>query len=369
MCLPNPYIALTRSTHEVDTISLRRPPVVTLGGDHTPANRLRRDSHELTTLVAAWTHQRPRNRCRRNRCSVFDIRSSSVGGVTFEKLSTHNAETDHLLIHRRAPGRDRDRSPGESPLHITQGIAGQQPATLKPLPAFSADELQEGISGGDICIQACSDDAQVALHAVRNLARLAEGAATVAWSQSGLGKSSTLARDGKTPRNLFGFKDGTANIRSNSDFDDFVWASSGDGPAWMAGGTYLVARKVEMILETWDNEDLTEQQEVFGRTKGTGAPLSGGSERTRPNFRATGANGEPMIDPHSHIALAAPGRAGRILRRGYNYEVAQRSRSRRAYAHRSNMWASHYSAKGSPQAGLLPQMGAGGRVIRLALIE
>ncbi len=322
MCLPNPYIALTRSTHEVDTISLRRPPVVTLGGDHTPANRLRRDSHELTTLVAAWTHQRPRNRCRRNRCSVFDIRSSSVGGVTFEKLSTHNAETDHLLIHRRAPGRDRDRSPGESPLHITQGIAGQQPATLKPLPAFSADELQEGISGGDICIQSCSDDAQVALHAVRNLARLAEGAATVAWSQSGLGKSSTLARDGKTPRNLFGFKDGTANIRSNSDFDDFVWASSG-----------------------------------------------GGSERTRPNFRATGANGEPMIDPHSHIALAAPGRAGRILRRGYNYEVAQRSRSRRAYAHRSNMWASHYSAKGSPQAGLLPQMGAGGRVIRLALIE
>ena len=199
------------------------------------------------------------------------------------------------------------------------GIAGQQPATLKPLPAFSADELQEGISGGDICIQACSDDAQVALHAVRNLARLAEGAATVAWSQSGFGKSSTLARDGKTPRNLFGFKDGTANIRSNSDFDDFVWASSGDGPAWMAGGTYLVARKVEMILDTWDNEDLTEQQEVFGRTKGTGAPLSGGSERTRPNFRATGANGEPMIDPHSHIALAAPGRAGRILRRGYNY--------------------------------------------------
>ncbi len=97
------------------------------------------------------------------------------------------------------------------------GITGQQPATLKPLPAFSADELQEGISGGDICIQACSDDAQVALHAVRNLARLAEGAATVAWSQSGFGKSSTLARDGKTPRNLFGFKDGTANIRSNSD--------------------------------------------------------------------------------------------------------------------------------------------------------
>ena len=55
MCLPNRYIALTRSSHEVDTISLRLPPVVTLGGDHTPANRLRRDSHELTTLVAAGT--------------------------------------------------------------------------------------------------------------------------------------------------------------------------------------------------------------------------------------------------------------------------------------------------------------------------
>lgn len=89
----------------------------------------------------------------------------------------------------------------------------------------------------------------------------------------------------------------------------------------MTGGTYLATRKVAMLLEDWDVETLAEQQRVFGRAKDTGAPLSGGSERTRPDFRATGPDGKPLIDPQSHVALAAPpaNRGQRILRRGYNY--------------------------------------------------
>ena len=200
------------------------------------------------------------------------------------------------------------------------GIAAAQPRGLR-LSTFPNDQLDPNLVGGDLCIQACADDIQVAEHAVRMLVRLAQGTVRVAWAQTGFAKTSTLASDGKTPRNLFGFKDGTANISSASDLDTFVWVSGSDGPDWMTGGSYLAARKVAMLLEDWDVETLSEQQRVFGRTKDTGAPLSGGGERTRPDFRATGPDGKPLIDPDSHVALAAPpaNRGQRILRRGYNY--------------------------------------------------
>ena len=200
------------------------------------------------------------------------------------------------------------------------GIASAQPRSLR-LSTFPNDQLDPAFVGGDLCIQACADDIQVAEHAVRMLVRLANGAVRVAWAQSGFAKNSVLAADGKTPRNLFGFKDGTANVSSPADLDTFVWVGGSDGPDWMAGGSYLAVRKVAMLLEDWDVETIAEQQRVFGRTKDTGAPLSGGDERTRPDFRAIGPDGKPLIDPNSHMALAAPpaNRGQRILRRGYNY--------------------------------------------------
>ena len=155
-------------------------------------------------------------------------------------------------------------------------------------------------------------------HAVRTLVRIARGTAVLAWSQTGFNRPATGAT---TPRNLFGFKDGTANLRTADDLNQFVWVSAADGPAWMVGGTYLAARKIYMVIENWDDQTLATQQGVFGRTKQTGAPLSGGDERTRPDFRALGANGQPLIPVDSHVALAAPPRNNgqRILRRGYNF--------------------------------------------------
>lgn len=203
------------------------------------------------------------------------------------------------------------------------GIADRQPSTLTPLPPFPGDAIDPSISGGDLCIQACADDAQVAVHAVRNLVRLAFGVAAVRWSQMGYGKSSSTTHDEPTPRNLFGFKDGTANITGDdaSGLDDFVWAGPSDGPAWMAGGTYLAVRKIRMTIETWDRTSLREQEGVFGRTKREGAPLSGGDEFTPPDFAATGREGEPLVPVDSHVALAHASNQGgnRILRRAYNY--------------------------------------------------
>ena len=63
-------------------------------------------------------------------------------------------------------------------------------------------------AGGDLSVQACADDPQVAFHAVRELERLAYGTAQIHWAQSGFLPNTPA---GETPRNLMGFKDGTNN--------------------------------------------------------------------------------------------------------------------------------------------------------------
>ncbi|MFF1634747.1 iron uptake transporter deferrochelatase/peroxidase subunit [Leifsonia sp. NPDC058248] len=203
------------------------------------------------------------------------------------------------------------------------GIASRRPAALVDLPHFPGDALLDAYVGGDLCVQACSDDPQVAVHAIRNLSRIAFGRASIRWSQLGFGRTSSTTRGQTTPRNLFGFKDGTANIKAEDTavVADQVWASRSDGAAWMGGGSYLVARKIRMVIETWDRQQLGEQERIIGRDKGEGAPLSGGTEFTEPNFLAVSSSGGTKIDPDSHVRLAHPSTnsGAQLLRRGYNF--------------------------------------------------
>ncbi|GAB3599814.1 iron uptake transporter deferrochelatase/peroxidase subunit [Microbacterium tumbae] len=197
------------------------------------------------------------------------------------------------------------------------GIADRRPAALERLPAFLGDDLDPGASHGDLCIQVCADDPQVTVHAIRNLSRIAFGRARLRWSQLGFGKTSRTTSDQATPRNLFGYKDGTANILADDAdaLDDHVWVAASDEPSWLVGGSYLVARKIAMIIETWDRVRLAEQNRIIGRDKAEGAPLSGGDEFAAPDF------GTAAIDADSHVRLAHPEQNDgiRILRRGFNY--------------------------------------------------
>lgn len=204
------------------------------------------------------------------------------------------------------------------------GIADRRPAELAPLPRFAGDALRPERGGGDLCIQACADDPQVAVHAIRNLSRIAFGRASLRWSQLGFGRTSSTSTSQATPRNLFGFKDGTANVKAEESaaVAEHVWVQDGDAePGWFVGGSYLVTRTIRMVIESWDRAQLDEQERVVGRSKGEGAPLSGGGEFTEPDFAATGATGRPLIDPTAHVRLAHPSANGgaRMLRRGYNY--------------------------------------------------
>jgi deferrochelatase/peroxidase EfeB len=203
------------------------------------------------------------------------------------------------------------------------GLAGRRPGLLRELPALPGDGLDPDRSGGDLAIQACAQDPQVAFHVIRNLARIGRGVVQMRWSQLGFGRTSATTSTQSTPRNLMGFKDGTRNVRGDdaARMRDHVWVPSGADQGWMAGGSYLVARRIRMRIEGWDRDPLAAQQEVFGRDKIEGAPLTGTREGDVPDYAAKAADGGPVIPMNAHIRLAAPenngGRA--MLRRGYSF--------------------------------------------------
>jgi deferrochelatase/peroxidase EfeB len=201
------------------------------------------------------------------------------------------------------------------------GLASKRPPALVPLPALPGDELSALESGGDICVQACSDDPTVAFHAIRNLARIGRGTVTMRWSQLGFGRTSTTSRSQDTPRNLMGMKDGTANIRAE-DIDAmnrYVWVD--DGPAWMRGGSFMVTRRIRMLLEVWDRSSLEDQEQTIGRHKYSGAALTGTEEFDPLDLAAKSASGLPVIPEKAHVRLASAQEndGTRILRRGYSF--------------------------------------------------
>lgn len=230
-----------------------------------------------------------------------------------------------------APGPDSADAMGLSPARLTitfgfgpglfvkdgkdrYGLAGSRPDALIDLPRFNGDQMVAEKTGGDLSIQACADDPQVAFHAVRQLSRLAYDATELRWTQTGF---TSRPADGSTTRNLMGFKDGT---QSPPDVDKAVWVGD-DGPMWMRGGSYLVVRRIRMALEHWDRTKVSFQEQTFGRQKYSGAPLGLKNESDPLGLDRTDADENPVIAENAHVRLgnAAANGAAEILRRGYSY--------------------------------------------------
>lgn len=201
------------------------------------------------------------------------------------------------------------------------GLGSKRPAALVDLPAFGGDELQPEWTGGDIAVQVCANDPQVAFHALRNLARIARGKAVLRWVQDGFQRTRTADPNGSTPRNLLGFKDGTNNpdVKKDAVADDIVWATQSDGANWMANGTYMIMRRIRMRIEVWDRTHLNEQEATFGRHRDSGAPLGEKDEFAPLDFAKQDDKGKPMIPMNSHVAVANMGGKVKIHRRGYSY--------------------------------------------------
>jgi len=199
------------------------------------------------------------------------------------------------------------------------GLAAHRPAALVDMPRFTGDQLVDARTGGDLSVQACADDPQVAFHAIRQLSRLAYNVAQIRWVQTGFTASFNA---GETPRNLMGFKDGTNNpsVNDSPTMDKLIWVG-GEGPDWMRGGSYLVVRRIRIALEHWDRMNLSFQEQTIGRHKYSGAPLGGANEFDKPDYDATDKDGNSIIPENAHgrLAAAVNNDGAQILRRPYSY--------------------------------------------------
>ncbi len=206
------------------------------------------------------------------------------------------------------------------------GLAAKRPDALVDLPKFNGDQLQAARTGGDISVQACADDPQVAFHAVRELDRLSYGAAQICWAQAGFLPQTP---PGETPRNLMGFKDGTVNPPlggapatpdTPKSFDDVVWVGE-EGPDWMRGGSYAVARRIRISLEHWDRTEVDFQEQVIGRHKYSGAPIGKSVEQEPLDLDRADKDGNALIADNAHVRLgaAAANEGAQVLRRAYSY--------------------------------------------------
>ncbi|MEV4612958.1 Dyp-type peroxidase [Kitasatospora sp. NPDC049258] len=185
------------------------------------------------------------------------------------------------------------------------GLAGARPLRLTAMRAFPEDRIAFGDAHGDLSLQICADSRDTVLHALRDLLAHTDGALELRWRVDGF---QNRPRPDSAQRNLMGFKDGIANPDTGSDreMDRLVWVQPDGGePAWAAGGSYQVLRVVQMLSEAWDRMPATDQEQVIGRRKDSGAPLD-------------------RIPPGAHIRRADPHTPqtadSRILRRGYNFD-------------------------------------------------
>ncbi|MEV8532335.1 iron uptake transporter deferrochelatase/peroxidase subunit [Streptomyces sp. NPDC051211] len=206
------------------------------------------------------------------------------------------------------------------------GLTGHRPAALDPLPDFSSDRLDPKRSNGDLWIQIGANDGLVAFHALRTLQKEAGDAARIRWQMNGFNRSPGATGKPMTARNLMGQVDGTGNPKpADPDYDKRIFVpDAGPGPAehaWMAGGSYAVVRRIRMLLDSWEQQPLARQEQVIGRKKADGAPLTGGTETTELDLDRLGTDGKPVIPSNAHARISAPEQNGgaAMLRRPFSY--------------------------------------------------
>ncbi|WP_395576125.1 iron uptake transporter deferrochelatase/peroxidase subunit [Streptomyces sp. BK79] len=268
---------------------------------------------------------------------AFDLAAGAGRKEAAALLRRWSDTARRLMVGEPTASRDTDvaRDAGPSSLTVTfgfghsffgrTGLAERRPVALDPLPDFSSDHLDKNRSNGDLWVQIGADDALVAFHALRAIQRDAGTAARVRWQMNGFNRSPGATAHPMTTRNLMGQVDGTRNPKpAESDFDRRIFVPEQPGknePAWMANGSYAVVRRIRMLLDDWEALSRTAQEEVIGRRKSDGAPLSGGTETTDMDLEKTDAAGDLVIPINAHARISRPDQNGgaAMLRRPFSY--------------------------------------------------
>ncbi|RPE42524.1 dye decolorizing peroxidase [Streptomyces sp. Ag109_O5-1] len=265
---------------------------------------------------------------------AFDLAAGAGRTEAAALLRRWSTTAGRLMAGEPTTQDDTDvaRDAGPSALTITfgfgnsffarTGLEKQRPSALDPLPDFSSDHLDRTRSNGDLWVQIGADDALVAFHALRAIQKDAGSAAKVRWQMNGFNRTPGATAHPMTARNLMGQLDGTRNPKpADSDFDQRIFVPSSGEPAWMANGSYAVVRRIRMLLDDWEKLSLAAQENVIGRRKANGAPLSGGTETTAMDLEKAKADGEYIVPINAHARITRPDQNGgaAILRRPFSY--------------------------------------------------
>jgi len=198
------------------------------------------------------------------------------------------------------------------------GLAARKPAGLTRMPRFPDDAIDDARAHGDLLLTLNAQRRDTLVHALRELLRPVRGAFAIRWTLDGFLAADRGPSPGSARRNLFGFRDGTANP-AGAERERLVWLGPEAGAA--AGGTFQVVRTIRMHTEFWDRVGLSEQQGMIGRTRDSGAPLGGDRELQDPRYDLDPKGRRIPLD--AHIRLANPRTKAtadqRILRRSFNY--------------------------------------------------
>jgi deferrochelatase/peroxidase EfeB len=252
------------------------------------------------------------------------IRELTTGGATFEAPIDDPPIDSGILGPVVTPDSlSVTVAIGASLFDERYGLAARRPVHLVEMPRFPNDVVDPAISGGDLLLQICAHQRDTVVHAFRELLRVLHGSFQVRWTLDGFQGAQRGPTSANSSRNLFAFRDGTANpdTQDGSLMSSLVWVGSRDEPPWSLGGTYQIVRIIRMHVEFWDRVGLREQQTMIGRVRDTGAPLGGTDEFQDPDYPADPAGSR--IPLNAHIRLANPRTPAtadqRILRRGFNY--------------------------------------------------
>ncbi|MFE2041765.1 iron uptake transporter deferrochelatase/peroxidase subunit [Streptomyces sp. NPDC059477] len=282
---------------------------------------------------------------------AFDLAAGAGRKEAATLLRRWSETARRLMAGEPAAQGDTDvaRDAGPSALTVTfgfghsffgrTGLEQQRPASLDPLPDFSSDQLDKARSNGDLWVQIGANDSLVAFHALRAIQKDAGSAARVRWQMNGFNRSPGATARPMTTRNLMGQIDGTRNPQpSEADFDERIWVpgTPAKDPEWMADGSYVVVRRIRMLLDDWERLPVKDQEDVIGRRKSDGAALSGGTETTEMELDRTDAEGGLVVPINAHARITRPDQNGgaAMLRRPFSYHDG-------------------FDADGVPDAGLL----------------
>ncbi|WP_394432465.1 iron uptake transporter deferrochelatase/peroxidase subunit [Streptomyces sp. SGAir0957] len=280
---------------------------------------------------------------------AFDLAAGAGRKEAAALLRRWSATAERLMAGEAAANDDTDvaRDAGPSSLTVTfgfghtffsrTGLEKQRPTALDPLPDFFSDHLDKARSNGDLWVQIGANDSLVAFHALRALQKDAGKAAKVRWQMNGFNRSPGATARPLTTRNLMGQIDGTNNPKpADADFDQRIFVPGSGSPAWMANGSYVVVRRIRMLLDDWEKQSTAAQESVIGRKKSTGAPLTGGDETTEPDLEKTDASGDLVVPLNAHARITRPDQNGgaAMLRRPFSFHDG-------------------FDADGTPDAGLL----------------